>query len=83
MVLGPKNMGEPSSPMATSQVPSEDFAFTILWGMSICVHMRVQPPAQTSAIARTMCSMMRAALCCFGSVPVINDPAIVPCLFCL
>ena len=22
MVLGPKNMGEPSSPMATSQVPS-------------------------------------------------------------
>ena len=83
MVLGPKNMGEPSSPMATSQVLSEDVVFTMLWGMSICIHMRVQPPAQTSASARTICSIMRAALCCFGSVPVINAPAIVPRLFCL
>ena len=43
MVLGPKNMGEPSSPMATSQVPSEDVVFTMLW------HVYLRPYEGTAA----------------------------------
>ena len=72
MLLGPKNMGEPSSLMVTSQVPSADFAFTMRCDISVCIHMRVQPPAQISAIARMICSTMCAALCEYPSV--INSP---------
>lgn len=75
MLLGPKNMGEPSSLMVTSQVPSADFAFTMRCDISVCIHMRVQPPAQISAIARMICSTMCAALCEYPSV--INVPTLV------